>query len=172
MAHGKRFGRGSRVPAHRQDRQGLSSQRHQSLEGSNNDGKILGYMLIEDDGTSRASAKVVANVDGPYDFHFTKVNRVFIAQSGDDLLERMMGDRVVPLAGGSSNSTRSKSNDTESTLFGFTAIRFDKAKPFFRASKGGWIKAYISTNGGTAQNLTGNVTCGGMISMVNVQGSW
>lgn len=127
-------------------------------------------MLIEDDGTSRASAKVVTNVEGPDDFHLTKANSVFIAQSGDNLLGRMMGNTVIPLAGGSSNSTQS--NDTESTLFDFTAVQFDKAKPFFRASKGGWIKAYISTNGGTPQNLTSNVTCGETISMLNVQGSW
>lgn len=141
---------------------------------TNSDRNILARMLIEDDGTSRASAVLVTSVNGPDDFSFNKEHNVVVAQSGVDLLGRVAdGGEIVTLAGGPSSGA--PSNDTLSTLFGPTAIRFGRGKKRGndKSSKDDdWTTAYISTNGGTAQYLTGSVTRGGTITSVDVQGYW
>lgn len=136
---------------------------------TNSDQNILGRMPIEDDGTSRASAIQVTKIDGPDDFTFNRAHNVVVAQSGVDLVGRVIGDRVATLPV-SPSTTDTSSNDTGNALFGPTAVRFGKTKT--GASKHDWLKAYISTNGGTAQYLTGNVTRGGTITVVNSRGYW
>lgn len=69
-------------------------------------------------------------------------------------------------------------NNTPSTLpFVPTTVRFVKDSPMSLMSLGWtfrltWTEAYITTNGGTAEYLAGNVTRGGTLSMVKYQGYW
>ena len=128
--------------------------RNGMLYFTNSDRNLVARILLRHDGTSKAAAAVVAHLDGPDDFTFDEGHNMVVAQSGVNLLARVAGNEVSGLAGGIS-----KSNGTVSQLFGPTAVRFQKNNPFF-------VEAYISTNGGTAQYLTGNVTRGGTISVV------
>ncbi|MCJ1268685.1 hypothetical protein MMC22_008573 [Lobaria immixta] len=132
---------------------------------TNSDRNIVASQFIDWDGTLRASAKVIADVDGPDDFTFNDADHVVVVQNRADRMGRVTGRAVVTLASAASNGTASG-------LFGPTAVRFGEVKPFFRKSQADWMKAYISTNGGTAQYLTGNVTRGGTISVVDVRGYW
>lgn len=119
MTIGKRFGSGRHVPARSEDRLGFQGARRSthgpeslSVFGvncikvrhgqpffTNSDRNILARMLIEDDGTSRASAKVYGNFDSPDGFDFNRNGKVVIAQSEVDLLARVTGDSKVMLAG-------------------------------------------------------------------------
>lgn len=127
--------------------------------------KILGRIIIDVDGASREVATVIAHVDGVDDFIFNGYKNVVAAQNGVDRIGRVTGNTVVTLAGGPANGTRSR-------IYGPTAIEFGALKPFFSVRKADWMKAYISTNGGTAQYLAGNVTRGGTISIVDIRGYW
>lgn len=150
--------------------------RHGQLFFTNSDRNILARTLIEDDGTSSASAKVYGNFDSPDGFDFNRNGKVVIAQSEVDLLARVTGDSKVMLAGGPSNGTRPKIPPC--TLpFVPTAVRLVKDSPMSLMSLGWtsrltWTEAYIATDSGTAQHLAGNVTRGGTISMVKYQGYW
>ena len=136
---------------------------------TNSDRNILARQSINDDGTSRAPAKMVVNVEGPDDFTLNNAGNVFVVQNRADHMGRVNGRAVVTLV--SAASSRKKAPDgTASGLFGPTAVQFGKITPFFRKPRADWMKAYISTNGGTAQYLTGNVTRGGTISVVDTRG--
>ena len=132
---------------------------------TNSNRKILARIPIEKEGTSRHFATLVANIDGPDDFVFTEAQDILVAQNGADRLGRVTGDTVTTLAGGSTDGT-------ESQLFGPTAVQFGRVKPWIGSSKADWMNVYISTNGGTEQYLTGNVTRGGTISVVDVRDYW
>ena len=131
---------------------------------TNFDRNILARMFIKDDGRSRSPATVVAHLDSPDDFVFTEAKDLLVAQNGANRLGRVIGDTVTTLAGGPS--------DGQSELFGPTAIQFGKVQPFVATSKSDWMKVYISTNGGIEQYLTGNLTRGGTISVVDVREYW
>ncbi|MCJ1270153.1 hypothetical protein MMC22_010049 [Lobaria immixta] len=142
---------------------GIKIKRDQ-LYFTNNNQNLLARMTIADNGTSKATAKVVTDVDGPADFTFNGRHNVVIAQNGVDRLGLMTKNHsVVQLAGSPTNGAGS---DYE--LFGPTAVQFGKIKRMDPA-KADWMKAYMSTNGGTAQYLTGNVTRGGTISVVDIR---
>lgn len=126
-----------------------------NLYFTNTNKNILARVLIKDDGTSTESATAVANIDFPDDFIFNGAQDVVVAQNGVDRLGLVSGETVETLAGGPSNGTESK-------LFGPTAVQF--------GSKADSTKAYITTNGGIAQYEAGNVTRGGTIFVVDVQG--
>ena len=140
---------------------------------TNSDRNILASQFIDYDGTLRAPAKVFGTVDGPDDFAFTDVDNVVVVQNRADRMGRLsdFGRAYVTLAGATSNDTKAP-DGTASGLFGPTAVQFGKIKDRIRKSHADWMKAYISTNGGTAQYLTGNVTRGGTISIVDVRGYW
>ena len=127
---------------------------------TNTDKKILARIPIEADGTSKGSATAVTQIDNPNDFPddftFDVAHHAIIAEGGIDRLGRVIGSTVDALAGGPSSGTKSE-------LFGPTAVQF--------GIKADRTKAYISTNGGSAQYLTGNFTRGGTISVVDVRGN-
>lgn len=99
MAVGKRFGSGRLVPARSEDAQGFQGFedplmepeslsvfgingiefRYGQLFFTNSDRNILARMLIEDDGTSRASAKVYGNFNSTDGFDFNRNGKVAIA---------------------------------------------------------------------------------------------
>ena len=118
MAPGQRFRHGRRVQARNQDMQGCQSagssahearplilwrwnQGHPSREGSpillegsqslfhQHRPEILAHTPIERDGASRVSASVIAPVGDPEGFAFSRHGRVFVAQTGVDLLGRV-----------------------------------------------------------------------------------
>ena len=129
---------------------------------TNSNRKILARIPIEKEGTSRHSATLVARIDGPDDFVFTKAKGILVAQNGADRLGRVIGGTVTTLAGGATHGAGGQ-------LFGPTAVQFGRVKPVIAKPKSDWMKAYISTNGGTEQYSTGNVTRGGTISVVDVR---
>ncbi|MCJ1263454.1 hypothetical protein MMC22_003324 [Lobaria immixta] len=143
------------------------------VDGIRFDRNILASQFIDYDGTLRAPAKVFATVDGPDDFAFNDVDNVVVVENRADRMGRLsdFGRAYVTLAGAASNDTKAP-DGTASELFGPTAVQFGKIKDRIRKSRADWMKAYISTNGGTAQYLTGNVTRGGTISVVDVWGYW
>ena len=148
--------------------------RKNHLYFTNSDRKILACQPIKHNGRPRRSAKLVAHVDGADDFAFSAYFRstpnLFVAQNdGVDGLGRVVGNRVVTMAGGpSGDRSNSKHLDSrKSELFGPTAVRFGKLMELYH-SNADKTYAYISTNGGTAQYLAGNITRGGTISRVNV----
>lgn len=127
---------------------------------------ILARIRIDKDhGTPKddSLASVVTHLDGPDEFIFNDWHHVLVAQNGVDHLGRVVGSKVTMLAGGPPNGTAP-------TLYGPTAVRLGKVRPILRASKKDWQNAYITTNGGTGQYVTGNVTRGGTISAVDVRG--
>lgn len=132
---------------------------------TNTNKNIFARIIIEADGSSKESATVVADIDTPDDFTFNAAHHADVAQNGVDRLGRVIGSSVDTLAG-------SPSNGMKSELFGPTAVQFGKVKPYLTAVKGDCMKAYISTNGGLSQYVTGNVTRGGTISVVDVRGNW
>ena len=141
---------------------GVKVKKGKRLYFTNRDQNILARMLIKHDGTSTTPATIAARVDSPGKFDFNSWGNVDVAQNRVDILARVTGDNRTTLAGGQ--------NSTGIKLFGPTAVRFGEVKPFIRAERGDWMKAYVSTNGGTDQYLTGNITRGGTISVVDVTG--
>ncbi|MCJ1266241.1 hypothetical protein MMC22_006124 [Lobaria immixta] len=142
---------------------GHRSKKGHNLYFTNSDRNILAHMIVRNDGTSMEPASVIAHVDDPHGFGFSGYNHAVIAQNGVDLLGRVTNNTLVTLAG-------SPSKDSRSTLLGPTSVQFGEVKPFLRGWKSDWMIAYISTNGGTAQYLMGNVTRGGTISAVEISG--
>ncbi|MCJ1466086.1 hypothetical protein MMC07_004705 [Pseudocyphellaria aurata] len=126
---------------------------------------ILARIPIELDGSSRSKARKVADVEGVDDFIFNESHNVVAAQNIINRLGRVTGHEAVTMAGGPLNGTQAK-------LYGPTAVQFGKVRPFFDATKADWMFAYISTNGGSSQYLTGNFTRGGTVSVVDVRGYW
>lgn len=141
---------------------------------TNTDRGILVRKLIHHNGRSRAAAMVVAHVNGADGFAINKAHNVVVAQNGIDALGRVTESTLVTLAGGSwdGRTNVTHADPEKSKLYGPTAVRFGKVKPFFMGSKADWMKAYVSTNGGTAQYKSGSPTRGGTISVVNVRGYW
>lgn len=136
---------------------------------TNRSRNVLAFIFIKNDGTAEGGpAYEVARLDDPDDFVFVDYDNVIVAQNGVDILGRVTGNTTLKLAGGPPNGT-------EPALFGPTAVRFGKRR-YVQERKSDWWKAYISTNGGTAQYLNGNVTRGGTISAVALytymSGSW
>lgn len=142
-----------------------AKKRTNELYFTNSARNILARVLINKDGSSQSPAHVIANVESPDDFAFNRYQNVVVAQNGIDRVARVTGDKVTELAGSRSNTTAGK-------LYGPTAVRFGKLEPFFDASKADWMRAYVTTNGGTAQYLSGNLTRGGTVSMIEVRGYW
>ncbi|MCJ1468532.1 hypothetical protein MMC07_007161 [Pseudocyphellaria aurata] len=126
---------------------------------------ILGRMMIDEDGTSTDSATIVADIDSPDDFTFNAADHPVIAQNGPNSVARAEGSKITTLAGGTTNRTNS-------LLYGPMAVEFGKVKPFLASPKADWMKAYITTNGGTEQYLTSNVTRGGTISEIDIRAYW
>lgn len=131
---------------------------------TNTNQNILGRIRLEPDGTSRGSAYLVARVDAASDFVFNESENVVVVQNAVDRLGRVTGNKVVNLAGGVINGT--------SLLYGPTSLGFGRIRPFLAQSRADWMKAYITTNGGTQQYLDGNITRGGTVSVVDVRGYW
>ncbi|MCJ1464576.1 hypothetical protein MMC07_003189 [Pseudocyphellaria aurata] len=145
---------------------GIKAKRGQ-LFFTNQHQNILARVPIDRHGGSYSDANVVAHIDGVDDFVFDQFVDVMAVQNGVvDSLVRVDGSATVTLAGGPVNATQPKK------LWGPTAVRFGKIKSIFKMSKADWMFAYITTNGGTAQYLTGNITRGGTVSAVDVRGHW
>ena len=149
--------------------------RKNHLYFTNSDRKILACQPIKHNVRPRRSDKLVAHIHGGDDFTFNAWFRstpsLFVAQNdGVDGLERVVGNRIVTMAGGPSGS-RSNSKHLDSRkreLFGPIAVRFGKLIDWLYHSKADKTYAYISTNGGTAQYLSGNITRSGTILRVDV----
>ncbi|MCJ1465108.1 hypothetical protein MMC07_003724 [Pseudocyphellaria aurata] len=135
---------------------------------TNHHQNILARIPIDHRGTSKSDAKVVARIDGVDDFVFDRFADAIAVQNGADRLVRVDGDTTVTLAGGPLDETL----PTQGQLYGPTAVRFGKVKSIFRISRADWMLAYITTNGGSAQYLDGNITRGGTVSAVDVRGNW
>lgn len=129
----------------------------------NNNRNIFARMRIEEDGTSKDFAKVLAQVDGPNDFTFNGGDKTVVAQNGADSVGLVTKNyAVVKLAGDTPSGVNY-------TLLGPTSVHFGKMSGFGEDSSD-WRRVYISTNGGTTQYVTGNVTVGGTISMIDLLG--
>ncbi|MCJ1268916.1 hypothetical protein MMC22_008804 [Lobaria immixta] len=132
---------------------------------SNPSRNIIARIPIKHGGTSKTSASVITQIDDPEGFVFSELKNIFVAQNRVDLLARVINDKHYTVA-----TIDTLANGTEGKLFGPTAVRFGKVGPTMDAIKEDWRRIFISTNGGTAQYLTGNATRGGTISLVDVRG--
>lgn len=146
----------------------LFNRRHPVLFFTNTDRNILGLMEIEHNGTPRSLIGVIASIDRPGGFAITIKDRNYVAQTGPDLLgvvDQYSGDfpRFQTVYD-------TLANGADSQLFGPTDVGFAHVGTDGDPHHKGWNNAYMSTNGGTAQYLTGNITRGGTISVVNRKG--
>ncbi|MCJ1426458.1 hypothetical protein MMC29_004361 [Sticta canariensis] len=125
---------------------------------TNTDRNIFARIAIHEDGTSKGLAsEVITHLDSPTGF-ISGGGHIYFAQHGDNRLAIVLGNKVIPL-------TSNVTDGGNEPLFGPTALALGGIQNEGDDYAG---KIFISTNGGTAQYLTGEYTRGGTISMISM----